>query len=106
MKFFKLLLACFFILLFDSTSYAFDEGTFKQKVASNFDKLIAISRVQEPFHETVTRSPKGSKLYRNASNGIVLVGTANDMVGSGVVISYRGLVITNWHVWANYQIMS
>ena len=101
MKFFKFPFVFVFILLLASTSYAVDEETLKRKVASTFEKFIAKSKIQEPTQEVVTRSREGSKLYRNASNGVVLVGTANDMVGSGVVISYRGLVITNWHVVEN-----
>jgi len=39
MKFFKFPLVFVFILLFVSTSYALDEETLKQKVASNFEKF-------------------------------------------------------------------
>jgi len=105
MKFFKFPLVCVFILLLASTSYAIDEEALKQKVASNFERLITRSKIQEPSQDIVTRSPGGSKLYHNASNGIVLVFTANDMMASGVVISYRGLVITNWHVVENEPVV-
>ena len=101
MKFFKFPLVFVFISLFVSTSYAVDEETLKQRIASNFERLITRSKIQEPSQDIVTRSPMGSKLYRNASNGIVLVATANDMMGSGVVLSYKGLVVTNWHVVEN-----
>jgi S1-C subfamily serine protease len=101
MKFFKFSLVCIFILFLATTSYAVHDETLKQKVVSNLEKLIARSKIEEPSQGIVTRSPMGSKLYRNASNGIVLVATANDMMGSGVVLSYKGLVVTNWHVVEN-----
>lgn len=101
MKFFKFPFVFVFILLLASTSYAVDEETLKQKVASTFEKLIAKSKIQEPTQEVVTRAPGGVKRYRDASNGIVLIFTANDMMGSGVVLSYKGLIVTNWHVVEN-----
>ena len=80
---------------------ATDENILRQKVASNFEKLIAKSKIQEPTQEIETRAPGGGKRYREASNGIVLIFTANDMMGSGVVLSYKGLIVTNWHVVEN-----
>jgi S1-C subfamily serine protease len=101
MKYFKLIIVGIVLFLVVSPSLAADEETLTQKVARNFERLIAKSKIYEPSQEIVTRSPMGSKLYRNASNGIVLVATANDMMGSGVVLSYKGLVVTNWHVVEN-----
>jgi len=101
MKYFKFsfVWAIFFLLV--SASMATDENILRQKVASNFGKLITKSKIQEPTPEIETRAPGGSKRYRDASNGIVLVFTANDMMGSGVVLSYKGLIVTNWHVVEN-----
>lgn len=101
MKYFKLIIVGIVLFFIVSPSIATDEDELRQRVASNFEKLTAKSKIQEPTQEGVTRSREGSKLYRNASNGVVLVGTANDMMGSGVVISYRGLVVTNWHIVEN-----
>jgi S1-C subfamily serine protease len=105
MKFFKFLFVCVVVLLLASPLYAIDEDTLKQKVVSNFERLMAKSKIQEPSQDKVTRSPMGSKLYRSSSNGIVLVFTENDMMGSGVVLSYRGLVATNWHVVENESLV-
>jgi len=98
MKYSRFVIVGIIILFIVSPSVATDEDLLKQKVLSNFEKLIAKSKIQEPTQELITRSPMGSKLYRNASNGVVLIATANDMMGSGVVLSYKGLVVTNWHV--------
>jgi S1-C subfamily serine protease len=105
MKCSRFILPWVYLLLLVSSGLAADEDTLKQKVASNFEKLIARSKIQEPTQEIVTRSPWGSKLYPTTSNGVVLVGTANDVIGSGAVISYRGLVITNWHVVQNEPVV-
>jgi S1-C subfamily serine protease len=94
------LIAWLVLLFIVSPSIAADEEILKQKIAINFEKLIARSKIQEPSQEIVTRSPGRSKLIRDTSNGVVLVGT-NDMIGSGVVISNKGLLITNWHVIEN-----
>lgn len=105
MKYYKFFLLLILVLLILSPSLATDEEMLKQKIAIDFDNLIARSKIQEPSQDIVTRSSIGSKLYRNTSNGIVLVVTANDMWGSGVVISNRGLVITNWHVIENESLV-
>lgn len=100
MKYFKLIIVGIVLFLIVSPSIATDEDALRQKVASNFEKLIAKSKIQEPTPEIETRAG-GTKRYRDASNGIVLILTANDMMGSGVVLTYKGLIVTNWHVVEN-----
>ena len=101
MRYFKFFFVWSLFFLLVSPALAIDEDTLMQKVASNFERLIAKSKIQEPTTEIETRAPGGVKRYRDASNGIVLIFTANDMMGSGVVLSYRGLIVTNWHVVEN-----
>ena len=101
MKSYRFFIVGIFLLLIVSSSLAADEEILRQKVTGSFERLVAKSKIYEPSQEIATRSPVGSKLYRNASNGIVIVATANDTMGSGVVLSYQGLVVTNWHVVEN-----
>ena len=105
MKYLRVLIAWVLFLLLASPSHAIDEDSLKQRIAKHLEKVTAGAKIQEPFEDLSTRSPTGSKLFRTASNGIVLVVTANDTMGSGVVISSRGLVITNWHVVENEPIV-
>jgi S1-C subfamily serine protease len=98
MKHLRLFLSIIFLLAIVSVSFAEEDDVLKEKIRKNFEKLITKSKIQEPSPKIVTRAPGGVKRYREASNGIVLVVTANDVFGSGVVISNNGLVITNWHV--------
>jgi S1-C subfamily serine protease len=105
MRYFRFIIVGIILLLIVSPSIATDEDLLRQKVVTNFQKLIAKSKIKEPSKDIVTRSSMGSKLYRSVSNGVVLVGTANDVIGSGVVISHRGLVITNWHVVENEPVV-
>ena len=105
MKYLKILLLWFLILFLVHPSYGIDEDTLKQKIAKYSEKLISKSKIQEPFQDIPIRSPTGSKLYRAASNAIVLIVTANDVMGSGIVISNKGLVITNWHVVENENLV-
>ena len=65
MKFLRFLITCVLLLIIASLSLATDEEILKQKVATNFEKLIARSKIQEPSQDIVTRSPGGSRLYRD-----------------------------------------
>jgi len=105
MKYLKILLPWFLVSFLVHPSYGIDEDTLKQKIAKYSEKFISESKIQDLFQNIPIRSPMGTKLYRAASNAIVLIVTANDVMGSGVVISNKGLVITNWHVVENERLV-
>ena len=50
------------------------------------------------------RSPIGPQLYRRVVDSIVLVVT-NESIGSGVVVSPKGHILTNWHVAGGYEVV-
>jgi len=48
------------------------------------------------------RSPIGPQLYRRVVDSVVLVVT-KESIGSGVVVSAKGHILTNWHVAGDYE---
>ena len=50
------------------------------------------------------RSPIGPQLYRRVVDSVVLVVT-KDSIGSGVVVSPKGHILTNWHVAGKYEVV-
>lgn len=98
MKFFKFSLVCALLLLLASPSYAIDEEVLKQKIVKNLEKIVANAKIQEPTINTPTRSQAGPRLYRQVVNAVVYIVTAEGGEGSGIIISSKGLIITNWHV--------
>ncbi len=50
------------------------------------------------------RSPTGPQLYRRVVDSVVLVVT-KDSIGSGVVVSAKGHILTNWHVAGDYEVV-
>jgi S1-C subfamily serine protease len=98
----------FFILLLilvPCLSAASDEDAVKLKIQNCASELLRKSRIEEPTQSQTTRSPTGSKSYRAVSDGVVLVVTKDDKMGSGAVISGNGLLITNWHVVDNNAVV-
>ncbi len=54
MRYVKFFLVWFLFFLLVSPALAIDEDTLMQKVASNFERLIAKSKIQEPTTEVET----------------------------------------------------
>lgn len=97
MKSFRVLVSSFIFLLFASSAFAVDEDTLKQRIINHAEKFTAGAQIQEPTH-TPTRSSGGPRLYRQVVNAVVVVFTAQGNQGSGILISTKGLIVTNWHV--------
>ena len=98
MKLFKTLLAVAILFLLSYNSFAIDEDTQKQRIINHAEKFIAGAKFQETDLDTPTRSPAGPRLYRQVVNAVVLVFTDQGNQGSGILISTKGLIITNCHV--------
>jgi len=62
------------------------------------------ARVAEAPIVVGKRSPLGPQLYRKVVDSVVLVIT-KDSIGSGVVVSPKGHILTNWHVAGEYEIV-
>jgi len=100
------LIAWLVLLFIVSPSVAADEEILKQKIVRNFEKLLDNSRIEEQTLDITTRSLAGPMLYRQVVNSVVYIITADGIrMGSGVIISHRGLIITNWHVVENEKIV-
>ena len=50
------------------------------------------------------RSPIGPQLYRRVVDSVILVVT-KEAIGSGVVVSPKGHILTNWHVAGDYEVV-
>jgi len=50
------------------------------------------------------RSPIGPQLYRRVVDSVILVVT-KDAIGSGVVVTQKGHILTNWHVAGDYEVV-
>lgn len=66
---------------------------------------LANARVADPPTTAATRSAIGPQLYRRVVDSVVLVIT-KDSFGSGVVVSSKGHILTNWHVAGPYEIVA
>ena len=58
---------------------------------------LADARMADPPAGSGTRSAQGPRLYRQVVDSVVLVVT-KDAIGTGVVVSPKGHILTNWHV--------
>jgi S1-C subfamily serine protease len=50
------------------------------------------------------RSPIGPQLYRRVVDSVILVVT-KEAIGSGVVVTSKGHILTNWHVAGDYEVV-
>jgi S1-C subfamily serine protease len=62
------------------------------------------ARIAEAPEVIGKRSPIGPQLYRRVVDSVVLVVT-KESIGSGVVVSPKGHILTNWHVAGDYEVV-
>jgi serine protease Do len=107
MKFFKssFLWLLFLLVVSPSSAPAMEEAALKQKIVNHLEKIMTTSKIQEPAANTATRSQSGPNHYRAVIKAVVCIATADGSMGSGAVISSRGLIVTNWHVVGKEQIV-
>lgn len=62
------------------------------------------ARMAEPPSAGGTRSAMGPQLYRQVVDSVVLVVT-KEGIGTGVLVSPKGHILTNWHVAQGYEVV-
>jgi len=62
------------------------------------------ARIAEAPAVVGKRSPIGPQLYRRVVDSVILVVT-KDAIGSGVVVTAKGHILTNWHVAGAYEVV-
>ncbi len=66
------------------------------------NRELAGVRVADPPVVVGRRSQIGPQLYRRVVDGVILIVT-KDGIGSGVVVSPKGHILTNWHVVGKHE---
>jgi putative serine protease PepD len=63
---------------------------------------LGAARIAEPPSAAGKRSAIGPQLYRRVVESVILVVT-KEAIGSGVVVSPKGHILTNWHVVGGHE---
>jgi S1-C subfamily serine protease len=103
MKNFKLIFFSLIFFSFITNLNASDEDILKRKIAGHIEKYFSESIIQEPEKQFSTRSISGPRLFRQVANSVVFVFTEEGTQGSGILLSNKGTIVTNWHVVENEQ---
>jgi S1-C subfamily serine protease len=70
-----------------------DSVDLAKQVSAHTKLAFAFASAKEP----VLRGGIGSRIFREAAPGVVLVITGDEL-GSGIILNQAGQVLTNWHV--------
>ena len=65
---------------------------------------LGSARIADPPAAIGKRSLVGPQLYRRVADSVVLVVT-KESIGSGVVVTAKGHILTNWHVAGEYEVV-
>jgi S1-C subfamily serine protease len=98
----RLMLASFLVLLAVASPVAGQDlrDTFLDVVRRD----LGNAEIADPPVVVGKRSAIGPQLYRRVVDSVVLIVT-KESIGSGVVVSAKGHILTNWHVTGQYEVV-
>jgi putative serine protease PepD len=79
-------------------------GDLQDTFVSVVKQRLGAARMADPPSAGGTRSATGPQLYRQVVDSVVLVVT-KEVIGTGVLVSPQGHILTNWHVAQGYEVV-